>query len=319
MCVAEHHKPTHQRSNSAATEAMLAHPFVAAYIEQMKGKRYEPGTLDKRLYAVRCLFSWLDLQGDDIALQDLTAEDVEKYQAYTRKRPISGVTADSLIADARKFFQFLEASGRIFINPMEHAVIRWTPRRIKFVPSETDMRKLLAAVDTTKPNGTRDRALLEVMYSTGARLGEILRMTIFDPDLDRGTVRVFGKGKKERVLPLGKHAVLWLKQYLKAARPKLQGDRVEVNGLWLGQTGDPLKHSRIDQIVKAAVDTAGLDRVISSHAIRRACATHMLRGGAHPVQIQMLLGHANLNSLSQYLQVTITDMQKMHQRSKPGR
>ena len=319
MCVAKHRKSSHQSSNATAAEAMHAQPFVVAYVDHMNGKRYEPGTLDKRLYAVRCLFSWLELQGDTIALQDLTAADVERYQAHTRKRPISGVTADSLIADARKFFQFLEASGRIFLNPMERTVIRWTPRRIKFVPSETDMRKLLAAVDTTKPNGTRDRALLEVMYSTGARLGEILRMTIFDPDLDRGTVRVFGKGKKERVLPLGKHAVLWLKQYLKTARPKLQGDRVEVTGLWLGQTGDPLKHSRIDQIVKAAVDAAGLDRCISSHAIRRACATHMLRGGAHPVQIQMLLGHANLNSLSQYLQVTITDMQKMHQRSKPGR
>ena len=319
MCVAKHRKSSHQSSNATAAEAMHAQPFVVAYVDHMNGKRYEPGTLDKRLYAVRCLFSWLELQGDTIALQDLTAADVERYQAHTRKRPISGVTADSLIADARKFFQFLEASGRIFLNPMERTVIRWTPRRIKFVPSETDMRKLLSAVDTTKPNGTRDRALLEVMYSTGARLGEILRMTIFDPDLDRGTVRVFGKGKKERVLPLGKHAVLWLKQYLKTARPKLQGDRIEVTALWLGKTGAPLHKSRVDQIVKAAVDAAGLDRVISSHAIRRACATHMLRGGAHPVQIQMLLGHANLNSLSQYLQVTITDMQKMHQRSKPGR
>jgi len=232
MCVAEHRKSSHQSSNEAAAEAMHAHPFVVAYVDHLKGKRYEPGTLDKRLYAVRCLFSWLELQGGSVELQDLTADDVEKYQAHTRKRDISSVTADGLVADARKFFQFLEGAGLIFLNPMERTVIRWTPRRIKFVPSETDMRKLLSAVDTTKPNGTRDRALLEVMYSTGARLGEILRMTIFDPDLDRGTVRVFGKGKKERVLPLGKHAVLWLKQYLKTARPKLQGDRVEVTGLW---------------------------------------------------------------------------------------
>jgi len=319
MCVAEHHKSSHQSSNSSAAETMAAHPFVKAYVDHLKGKRYQPGTIEKRLYAVRCLFSWLDLQEPSPALQDLTAEDAERYHAYTRKRDIAGATADALIADAKRFFRFLEASGLIFLNPMERTVINWTPRRIKHVPSEDDMRKLLSAVDTVKPNGTRDRALLEVMYSTGARLGEILRMTIFDPDLDRGTVRVFGKGKKERVLPLGKHAVLWLKQYLKTARPKLQGDRVEVTGLWLGKDGDPLKRSRVDQIVKAAVDAAGLDRSISSHAIRRACATHMLRGGAHPVQIQMLLGHANLNSLSQYLQVTITDMQKMHRKSRPGR
>ncbi len=298
---------------------MHAHPFVVAYVRHLKGKRYESGTLDKRLYAVRCLFSWIELQGDRVELQDLTAADMEKYQVYTRERDIAGSTADALIADAKKFFQFLESSGRVFLNPMERTVINWTPRRIKHVPSEADMCKLLAAVDTTAPNGTRDRALLEVMYSTGARLGEILRMTIFDPELDRGTVRVFGKGKKERMLPLGKHAVLWLKQYLKTTRPKLQGDHIEVTALWLGKTGDPLHQSRVDQIVKAAVDAAGLTRSISSHAIRRACATHMLRGGAHPVQIQMLLGHANLNSLSQYLQVTISDLHKMHAASKPGR
>ncbi len=298
---------------------MHAHPFVVAYVDQLKGKRYERGTLDKRLYAVRCLFSWIELQGGSVELQDLTAADLERYQAHTRKRDISSVTADSLIADARKFFQFLEGAGLIFLNPMERTVINWTPRRIKHVPTEADMRKLLAAVDTTTPNGTRDRALLEVMYATGARLGEILRMSIFDPDVELGTVRVFGKGKKERMLPLGKHAVLWLGQYLKTVRPKLQGDRVEVTGLWLGKTGDPLKHSRVDQIVKAAVDAAGLDRAISSHAIRRACATHMLRGGAHPVQIQMLLGHANLNSLSQYLQVTISDLHAMHAASRPGK
>jgi integrase/recombinase XerD len=298
---------------------MHAHPFVVAYVRHLKGKRYEPGTLDKRLYAVRCLFSWIELQSVPPELQDITAADMEKYQVYTRKRGIAGSTADALIADAKKFFQFLESSGRVFLNPMERTVINWTPRRIKHVPSEADMRKLLAAVDTTAPNGIRDRALLEVMYSTGARLGEVLRMTIFDPDAERGTVRVFGKGKKERMLPLGKHAVLWLKQYLKATRPKLQGDRIEVTALWIGKTGAPLKQSRVDQIVKAAVDAAGLTRSISSHAIRRACATHMLRGGAHPVQIQMLLGHSNLNSLSQYLQVTISDLHKMHAASKPGR
>ena len=276
---------------------MLAHPFVKAYVQHLKAKRYEPGTLDKRLYAVRCLFSWLELQEPPPALPDLTAADLERYQAHTRGRGIAGSTADALIADAKKFFQFLEDSGHIFISPMAHAVIRWTPRRIKHVPSEVDMRKLLAAVDTTKPNGVRDRALLEVMYATGARLGEILRMNIFDPDLDRETVPVFGKGKKERMLPLGKHATLWLKQYLKTARPKLQGDRIEVTALWLGKDGHPLHKSRVDQIVKENVMRAGLNRAISSHAIRRACATHMLRGGAHPVQIQMLLGHANLSTM----------------------
>lgn len=313
----EHHSSSrHSPRAIAATEA--AHPFVKAYVKHLKGKRYEIGTIEKRLYAVRCLFLWL-AERPEKRLQDLNAADMEKYQVHERKRDIAGATADCLIADNQKFFQFLEDTGKIFISPMAKTVIRWTPRRLKHVPSEEDMRKLLAAVDTTKPNGVRDRALLEVMYSTGARMGELLNMSVFDPDLDRGTVRVFGKGKKERTVPLGKHAVLWLKQYLKTARPKLLKDRIEVTALWVGTFCNPIKKSRVDQIVKAASDAAGLTPAASSHAVRRACATHMLRGGAHPVQIQMLLGHATLNTLSQYLQVTITDMQKMHQQSRVGR
>jgi len=313
----EHHSSSrHSPGAIAATEA--AHPFIKAYVKHLKGKHYDIGTIEKRLYAIRCLFLWND-QGPKKRLQDLSVADMEKYQVHERKRDIAGATADCLISDNKKFFQFLEDSGEIFVSPMAKTVIRWTPRRLKHVPSEEDMRKLLAAVDTTKPNGVRDKALLEVMYSTGARMGELLNMSVFDPDLDRGTVRVFGKGKKERTVPLGKHAVLWLKQYLKAARPKLLKDRIEVTSLWVGKDGYPIGKTRVDQIVKAASDAAGLKPPASSHSLRRACATHMLRGGAHPVQIQMLLGHATLNTLSQYLQVTITDMQAMHKQSRPGR
>jgi len=324
----EHHNPTHHSSNRhspgaiAATEA--AHPFVKAYVKHLKGKRYDIGTIEKRLYAVRCLFLWND-QGPQKRLQDLNAADMEKYQAHERKRDIAGATADCLIADNKKFFQFLEESGRIFISPMSKTVIRWTPRRLKHVPTEDDMSKLLAAVDTTRPNGVRDRALLEVMYSTGARMGELLRMSVFDPDLDRGTVRVFGKGKKERTVPLGKHAISWLRHYLKTARPKFlvrpgwQARDPSTTALWLGKDGDPIKKSRVDQIVKAASNAAGLTPAASSHAVRRACATHMLRNGAHPVQIQMLLGHANLNSLSQYLHVSIRDLHAMHRKTRLGR
>lgn len=297
---------------------MLAHPFVKAYRKHLRARRYAPGTMDKRLYAVRCLFLWLE-HSPDKRLRDLTRADMEDYQAHERKRGIAAATADCLIADNKKFFQFLEETGRIFISPMSKTVIRWTPRRLKHVPTERDVRHMLASVDSLTPNGVRDRALLEVMYSTGARMGEMLRMSLFDPDLDAGTVRVMGKGSKERTVPLGRHAVLWLGQYIKTARPRLLKDRIEVTALWIGKFGDPLKNSRVDQIVKAASNKAGLDPPVSSHALRRACATHMLRGGAHPVQIQMLLGHSNLNNLSQYLRVSITDMQAMHRGSKPGK
>lgn len=316
----DHHNPsiinpTHELIDR---DTVLKHPFVKDYVADLRGRRYRKGTIDKRLHAVRMLFDWLRNNGDP-QLQDVTPRDIEKFHVYQSQRGVAAATVDSIIADNKKFFQFLEESQRIFISPMSKTVIRWAPRGLKPVPTEEEMERFLAAPETSRPVGIRDRALLETMYSTGARMGELLRMTIFDPDLDKGTVRVLGKGRKERVVPLGKQAVLWTRQYLKAARPKLLKQQLDVNQMWLGKYGTVLKKSRVDQIVKEHAATAQVKTPMSSHAVRRACATHMLRNGAHPVQIQLLLGHATLNTLSQYLQVTITDMQKMHEHSKPGR
>ncbi len=324
----DHHNPTiiNPTPELIDRETVLKHPFVKDYIADLRGRRYRKGTIDKRLHAVRMLFDWLRNNGDSSTelrtgpqLHDVTPRDIEKFHVHQSQRGIAAATADSIIADNKKFFQFLEESQRIFISPMSKTVIRWAPRGLKPVPTEEEMERLLAAPETSRPVGIRDRALLETMYSTGARMGELLHMTIFDPDLDKGTVRVLGKGRKERVVPLGKQAVLWIQQYLKAARPKLLKQQLDVNQMWLGQSGTAIKKSRVDQIVKEHAATAQLKTPMSSHAVRRACATHMLRNGAHPVQIQLLLGHATLNTVSQYLQVTITDMQKMHEQSKPGR
>ncbi len=128
-----------------------------------------------------------------------------------------------------------------------------------------------------------------------------------------------GKGKKERVVPLGKHAAYWLKNYLETARPNLcKGP--DKQALWISRTsGKKLTSFSIDKLIRKYAKEAGIKKQMSAHTLRRACATHMLLNGAHPVQIQILLGHSTLSSLTQYLKVTITDMKKMHKRSKPGK
>jgi len=159
---------------------------------------------------------------------------------------------------------------------------------------------------------------MELIYSTGARLTEAASVTIFDPDLDRGVLRVLGKGRKERVVPLGRHAIFWLRRYIREARPKLIKDNIDEHALWVTIEGAKSKTPQTFQSAIAEHSKAAGLRRISPHALRRACATHMLRHGAHPVQIQFLLGHAGLNTLGQYLRVTITDLKKMHKQSKPG-
>ena len=299
------------------TSAAMKMPWVKAYIERLRDLRFAPMTLKKKLFCIRIFLDWLGK--DDTLLQDVTPQHIEKFLACQRGSGLAGATVDGLAGDLRKFFRYLEDTRKIFASPMANLKIHWTPKRLKPVPTEEEMLQLLAAPDTNGMFGLRDRALLETAYSTGARLSELLGMTIFDPDLDNGCVRIMGKGSKERIVPLGKQAVLWTRQYLKTSRPRLLKERIDVHALWLGSDGSPLHKSRLESIVSKYRAKSGIETPVSPHALRRACATHMLRGGAHPIQVQMLLGHATLNSLSQYLQVTIADMKKMHDHSKVGR
>jgi len=180
------------------------------------------------------------------------------------------------------------------------------------VPGEEEVALVLARPDTSRPTGVRDRALLETAYGTAARLQELTRLRVGDLDLRGGTVRLLGKGNRERVAPLGRQAVQWLGRYLREARPALLRNR-ESEALWIGRSGRALGYAAVRTVLR--VHSRG---AVSPHGLRRACATHMLRAGAHPVQIQALLGHASLRSLRHYLKVTIAELAAMHAASRLG-
>ena len=158
---------------------------------------------------------------------------------------------------------------------------------------------------------------MEVIYSTGARLVEATSLSIFDVDFRFGVLKVhYGKSRKQRTVPLGKKALRRLEDYVRLRHHLLNGNPDE-EALWLNRYGEPLTYHAAERIVYGHARAAGI-RPFSAHALRRACATHMLRHGAHPVQLQMLLGHASMKYLSQYLDVGILELQKTHRQSKPG-
>ena len=159
--------------------------------------------------------------------------------------------------------------------------------------------------------------MLETAYGTAGRLQELVRVRIPDLDLAQGTVRLLGKGSRERVVPVGAPAQEWLRAYLEHARPALL-DGAQTDALWVSYSGRPLDYVAVRTVFRRHVSTAKLEIPVTPHSCRRACASHMLRRGAHPVQIQALLGHASMRCLSQYLGVTITEIRRMHEQSKPG-
>jgi len=218
----------------------------------------------------------------------------------------------------RNLFRYLEDNQTIFMNPATTLIYPKLPVKLQPVPTEKEMKKLLAQPDVPLPVGIRDRAFLETLYSAGVRLEELIRMDIYDANMKQGSVKVLGKGDKERVAPLGKKALFWIGKYLKEVRPHYLKDKLDEHALWLGSQGKRINPLIVERAVHDYADKAGIGRV-TPHALRRACATHMLRGGAHPVQIQMLLGHSSLRVLSHYLKITITDMIKTFKRGKPSR
>lgn len=294
--------------------AEIAEESFRLYIEQLQARRYSGPTLRSRHAALKRLFAWLNEHGQTV--RDVTPQDLDKYYVHLKGLKLSVVTAFQEMASVRSFFHYLGETGYVFLDPAANLILPAPPRVMRHVPSEEDVRKMLAAPKTNLRGGLRDRTFLEVLYSTGARLEEMASITIHDVDLDRGVLKLHGKGSKERLVPLGATAVRWLTDYLRRRAALLNDPDNE--WLWLNTRGGKLSYQGAEKIVLRNSQNAGI-KPFSAHALRRACATHMLRRGAHPVQIQMLLGHASLAYLSRYLNVSIGDLKKMHRQSKPGR
>lgn len=302
---------SHNRKEMVAT----VEPY-RAFLAALRQRRQSENTLSSACFAFAHLTGFL--KAEDKGLPDVTADDLDRFRRSLTDRGLALMTADLVLRHVRRLFRWLAETGQIFLDPAALWSLPKPDRPLMDVPTEKQVAALLAHPDITRPRGIRDRALIETAYSTGARLEELCRMTIFDPDFDRGLLRVLGKGRKERMLPLGRQAVHWLRQYMREARPKLTRDKLNEERLWLGTDGRAISGPGLRMMLRQHARAAGLPQ-ISPHALRRACATHMLRNGAHPVQIQLLLGHADLTTLSQYLRLTIQDIRKMHAASKPGR
>ena len=288
-----------------------------AFAQELAGKGYSPCTVKMYSEALG-RFAAFTAEKGIVSLRDVTEEDIREYRQRIESRDLSSSTCSILLRVVKLLFGWMEERREILLSPAAGMEPVRTERRIMPVPSEDEVRVLLAQPNTSKPTGVRDRALLETAYGTAARLQEQSRLAVTDLDLSGGTVRLMGKGRRERVVPLGTEASFWLRSYLEHARGRLLAG-ASFDALWISSKGRPLLYNAMQALFRHHSRAEGISTPISPHALRRACATHMLRNGAHPASIQLLLGHACVRHLSQYLRVTVTDIRRMHERSTPGK
>ena len=287
--------------------------LAAQYLEGLRLRRYSPRSVETYAGAIADLIATVGKTDPRL----VTARDLEGYRGKLQARGFKPASVSVYLRAIRQFFRHLEERQLVFENPAAGLPPIRLRETVQPVPTEEEMRILLAQPDVATPVGIRDRAILETLYSTGARRQELAGMRAGAVNLKEGVVRVMGKGQRERMAPLGPSAIAWLERYLDDVRPAF-ANATSGETLWLAHSGKPLDGNALQAMMWRYRKAPGILTPIGLHSIRRACATHMLRRGASPVTIQLLLGHATMEHLSRYLRLSIVDLQRTHAASRVG-
>jgi integrase/recombinase XerD len=221
-------------------------------------------------------------------------EEGHRYRASSVARALAAV---------RSFHAFLLREGEADADPSEGVVRPKVPRTLPRPLTVEEVASLLAVPNDTEPAGLRDRAILEVLYGAGLRISELVGLDVDDVDLEEGSVKVMGKGSKERIVPLGKFATRAVANYLTRARPALAGQKSGA-AMFLNQRGGRLTRQGADRVLHVAAAGAGMKKRVTPHMLRHSFATHLLEGGADVRVVQELLGHASLATTQIYTLVT---------------
>ena len=238
----------------------------------------------------------------------------EFLQALRQSRTPSTVARK--LAAIKGLFRFLEAQRVIERSPT--AFIE-TPRLWRRLPQTLTAQEAARLLDGIQPEalGARDRAMLEFLYGAGLRVSELVSLTTESCNLDAGFIRCFGKGNKERIVPLGRTAAEALRHYLAVERPQLVKRRPETRALFVNRGGTQLTRQRVWQLLRRYVAAAVLTKRISPHTLRHSFATHLLEGGADLRIVQELLGHANIATTQRYTHVDRARLKRVHEQYHP--
>lgn len=250
------------------------------------------------------------------SLESARREDLLAFLAQQLQTGRSPRSVARYLSGFRQFYRWLVREGRLTEDPT--ALIE-SPRLGRGLPkalSEAQVEALLAAPDTGTAVGLRDRAMLELMYATGLRVSELTGLELGSLSLNQGVVRVLGKGRKERLVPVGEQALEWLQRYLGDARPQLmkggQSPQVFVTARRSGMTRQAFWHA-----VARHARAAGIEQRISPHGLRHSFATHLLNHGADLRVVQLLLGHSDLSTTQIYTHVAREGLKRLHEQHHP--
>ncbi len=246
-----------------------------------------------------------------------TRQEMLSYLLNLKERKYAATTVARKVAAAKTFFKFLAGEGKIRDNPIENLGSPKVGRSLPKAISISQVRRLLEQpAKKSTPEANRDKTMLELLYASGMRVSEIVSLNLGDVDTKEGYVRCFGKGHKERVIPIYEQITRSIDSYIKETRPKLVRNREE-KALFVNLRGERLTRQGLWQKLKDYAKGAELDREITPHTLRHSFATHMLSGGADLRSVQELLGHANISTTQVYTHLTSEHVRRTYDKSHP--
>jgi integrase/recombinase XerD len=293
------------------------------HLDQMKARDFSRYTIRQCRCCVGVFLRWaMDEEGvatpDQLRPRHLQAWQKRLAQRLNaRGQPLKARSINKHVETVNGFLKYLAQSGVTggalvdVIRPVKEPF---------FLPGSVlaheQMRRLLDAVATDTPDGYRLRAMLEVLYSSGMRIAELLGLDLGDVDFGNATAKVLGKGRKERIVPVGRTALQYLEGYIRAVRPMAVGTSGE-RAIFVNGGGKRFPYYTFLRLLHVTARRAGLPANVTPHTFRRSCTTELLRGGANMYHVKELLGHESLDTLKHYAKLTINDLKKEHQRCHP--
>lgn len=298
--------------NAPATDPQV---LIDAYLTHLAVERNaSPHTVRAYSADLGRYLEWAERSGVDPVR--LNHKQLRRYLAELDRARYARTTIARRLSAVRSLFAFLLAEGYVDSDPSSVLATPKMPARLpKIVPSE-ELQALLASPDETTADGLRDKAVLELLYASGLRVSEVSALSLTDLDLAQGQLRAFGKGSKERVVPMHPVAAASLRTYIREGRPQLV--RTTLNdAVFLSNRGLRLSPDAIRRIFKRHISAAGGSMSLSPHALRHTFATHMLEGGADLRTVQELLGHVALSTTQIYTHLSMKRLQDVHRSAHP--
>ena len=286
------------------------------YVNYLEAERnVSPYTVRNYTTDLLDFFQFLKAKGVG-SLKDVDKPVLRDFLSHLMEQGLVKASIARKLSAIRSFYRYLLREGMIPTSPAATTSSPKLDRRLPSFLTIEEVERLLEAPDLSKPEGLRDRAIMELLYASGLRVSELVNLNLEQVNLDTNEIRALGKGAKERMVLIGKPAAEALSTYLSQGRPELSGKKLS-SALLLNRYGERLAKRRVQRILGKYANIAGIDKRVHPHLLRHTFATHLLDGGADLRVVQELLGHADLSSTQIYTHVTRSQARKVYLSAHP--